>query len=253
MGQPLISIISPVYNGSEFIQKTYESILGQTYSNWEWIVVDDFSNDESAVVLKHLSMLDHRVKCIYHKTNQGASVTRNTAIAAAQGDYIAFLDIDDLWAPSKLETSLYFMESNQRDFTYTNYQKIKSGKLGLKNIETPKTISYKELLKTCAICTSTVLIRRGIIEELRMIPELRRGQDYVFWLQILQKIDCAYRASETPLTFYTIGHISLSSNKWKKAKHQWSIYRKHLNLGLLKSLYYFINYAFHGFKKYRKF
>jgi teichuronic acid biosynthesis glycosyltransferase TuaG len=249
----LISIITPNFNGGHFIHRAYKSICSQTHSNWEWIVVDDFSND-NAIILESLMSEDHRIKLIKLDSNKGAATARNTGLDNATGNYIAFLDMDDFWLPEKLEVSLEFMTREGVNFVYSNYRKYltTSGEISVPIIA-PKKITYADLLKTCSICTSTVVISKGLIGDTRMSPRLRQGQDYVFWLQILARVDGARRCSEKSLTLYSIGHVSLSSNKLKKAIGQWSIYREHLKLGILPSAYYFVNYAYHGYLKYRKF
>lgn len=253
MNKPLISIITPNFNGAAFISEAYRSVQCQTETNWEWIIVDDNSSDKSRELIEEIAALDPRVSPIFIDINSGAAAARNAGLDIAQGDYIAFLDIDDRWENEKLETSLKYMQATKADFIYTNYLKVKNSILGTQIIGTPSEIDYVDLLKTCHICTSTVVIRRQVIGMTRMEIRLRRGQDYVFWLQILKKIGKAQRASEKPLTTYTIGNASLSSNKIRKAYFQWYIYRKVLNLRFLESVYYFLNYAFYGFVKFRKF
>ncbi|WPU65846.1 glycosyltransferase family 2 protein [Peredibacter starrii] len=250
---PRVSIITPVFNGQNFINDAYQSLKLQTLTDWEWILIDDSSTDSSRETLITLSKDDSRIKPIYLDKNQGAAVARNAGLDLARGMFIAFLDVDDLWEPKKLETSKDFLEKNQVDFIYTNYRKISDNKIGGKVIKTPKQITLKDILKTCHICTSTVMIRREVLGSLRMVPSLKRGQDYVFWIHLLKRIKVAYRASEDSLTNYKIGHISLSSNKFKKALSQWSIYRNYLGMGRIEALYYFLFYATNGIVKYRKF
>ena len=253
MEMPLVSIITPLYNGSLFIHDAYNSLKNQSHTNWEWLITDDCSQDNSLEVLKNLAATDSRIKVLEHSKNQGAAVARNQGINLSQGEFIAFLDIDDRWLPEKLAVSVAFLKNSACNFTYTNYKKLKDNVVGSQVIKTPSKLSYKDLLKTCPICTSTVVMRKSIIGDTRMEPQLRRGQDYLFWLQILSRETSAQRGSEEALTFYSVGHSSLSSNKMKKAKMQWKIYRKHLNLGLFHSSLSFLSYAFYGLSKYLKF
>lgn len=241
-----VSIITPLYNGAAFIQKCYDSIHNQTYSNFEWIVVDDSSQDNGNDILEKLAESDPRVKLIRLSKNQGAAKARNVGIEASVGEFIAFLDIDDEWLPTKLSSSINFMLEKKISFSYTNYLKNES------LILTPPQVAHVDLLKTCSICTSTVVIEKKVIGTVRMREELRRGQDYVFWLNVLQRLPFAYQASGDGLTVYHVGHESLSSNKFKKAISQWKIYRDILKLGLIKSSYYFLQYAFWGLRKYLK-
>lgn len=249
----LVSIITPNFNNNPFVRRAYESIKAQTHSNWEWIVVDDCSKDNGESI-RELQSEDSRIKLICLSSNQGAAIARNIGIDEAKGNYIAFLDMDDCWLPEKLKESLEFMERESKHFVYSDYRKYMTttGEISVP-IKAPAHVTYADLLKTCSICTSTVVISKGVIGNTRMSPNLRQGQDYLFWLQILARLDGAWKFSEKPLTLYSIGHISLSSNKLRKAKGQWFIYRNHLKLSMLQSLYYFTLYAFHGYLKYRKF
>lgn len=253
MEMPLVSIITPVHNGSPFINDAYISLKNQSYTNWEWLITDDFSKDNSLEILKALASTDSRIKVLEHSKNQGAAVARNRCIDLSQGEFIAFLDIDDRWLPEKLAVSVAFLKNNACNFTYTNYKKLKDNVVGSQVIRTPSKLSYNDLLKTCPICTSTVVIKKRIIGDTRMEPQLRRGQDYLFWLHVLSNDNTALRSSEEALTLYSVGHCSLSSNKIKKAKMQWMIYRKYLHLNLLHSGLNFFNYAFYGLSKYLKF
>lgn len=249
----LVSIITPNFNNNAFIHRAFESIRSQTHTNWEWLVVDDCSDDRGQSI-KELAQSDNRIKLICHETNQGAAVARNTALDAAQGSFIAFLDMDDFWLPQKLELSLEFMKKQSKHFVYSDYQKYKTSTKEVSiPITAPDKITYADLLKTCSICTSTVVMKKEVIGNIRMSPTLRQGQDYVFWLQVLSKLDGAWKFSYEPLTLYSVGHVSLSSNKFKKAKGQWNIYRQSLGFGPLRSIYYFSFYAVNGYLKFRKF
>ncbi len=253
---PKISIITPNFNGRSHILETYTSIKSQTYSEWEWIIVDDNSEDGSREIIKSISAQDPRIKTILFEQNMGAATARNCGIEASSGEFIAFLDVDDYWESNKVELFLTRMIENSWDMCYGNYIKMKqSGDIGKDIIKTPKEITFDDLLKTCSICTSTTIMKRSIVGNVRMKAELRRGQDYVFWLEIL-KNNCskAYRASDLPLTRYRVGNgESLSSNKLKKAYGQWNIYRQHLKIGFIDSLRYFVSYAYWGYKKYKLF
>ncbi len=249
----LVSIITPNYNSNEFILRAYNCILSQTHMNWEWIVIDDCSDDKGAF-LETLEKSDSRVKLIKFDQNRGAAAARNAGIDAAKGNFIAFLDMDDFWIPEKLEESLGFMTQHNVHFVFSNYKKFQTTTSRTScTIKGPTRVTYSDLLKTCSICSSTVVISRGLIGDTRMSTSLKRGQDYFFWLQILAITEGAWRCGEKALTLYSIGHESLSSNKLKKAVSQWGIYRNHIKLGLLPSLFYFFHYAYHGYVKYRKF
>ncbi len=251
MTQKLVSIITPCFNCSQLIRTTYESIKAQTYKNWEWVVVDDCSHDNSQDALKFLAQEDSRIRIILLAQNSGAAVARNTAIINSKGEYLAFLDSDDLWKPNKLSVFMQIMEEKKIEFACGSYAKIsRDDQIQPNPFLPPQNVGYADLLKTCSIGTSTVVVKREAVGELRMDPSLRRGQDYLFWLSILRKGIRAHMIGEEALTLYRVGNKhSLSANKIKKALGQWKIYRSYLKLNLVESVYYFAHYSFHGFVK----
>lgn len=242
-----ISIISATFNSSQFIDDLASCIFNQTYTNWEWLIVDDCSKDDTFECLRRLENKDDRIKVFVNEVNSGAAVTRNVALENATGDYLAFVDSDDLWHPEKLEKQLLFMKKNNCLFSFTAYGLItesgaeKSVYVDLKNKK--NSFDYDDMLcKRATLGCSTVIIKADIISDMRM-PLLRTGQDYAFWLKILKQNHRAYLLKET-LTQYRIVSNSISRNKFKKAARQWQIYRKVENLPLLKSIYCFTNYAY---------
>jgi len=173
----------------------------------------------------------------------------------AAGEYLAFLDMDDLWHPEKLSIYSVRLASRSIDFGYSSYVKMgPDGVLGMEPIIPPSKVSYRDLLKTCSICTSTTVLRKGFIGSKRMRRDLRRGQDYVFWLDNLEETGSAELLSRQPLTYYRVGNSnSLSNNKFRKAMDQWNIYRRVLGLNPICAIYFFMHYAIHGALKFMKF
>jgi teichuronic acid biosynthesis glycosyltransferase TuaG len=243
----LVSIITPLYNSGSFVVDTIESVLSQTYSNWEMIIVNDCSNDNSLSVVNAYAEKDARIMVVSNEISLGAAVSRNTAISLAKGRYIAFLDSDDLWSPDKLENQLEFMISNSFEFTYTAYYKV--NKLGdsVGYIDVPHSVSYSDLLRTCSIGCLTVIYDCQALGKIYM-PLIDRRQDYALWLRILKIIPKAYGINK-PLAKYRVSSNSLSGNKFKASNYQWKVYREIEEFGLVKSLYYFLNYSFHGLIK----
>ncbi|WP_421504939.1 glycosyltransferase family 2 protein [Erwinia rhapontici] len=242
-----ISIITATFNSSQFIDELAGCIFNQSYENWEWLIVDDCSTDDTVEHLRQLESKDERIKVFVNKVNSGAAVTRNVALANATGDYLAFVDSDDLWYPEKLQKQLGFMSENNYLFSFTAYSLIteageeKSVFIDLNNKK--NSFDYDDMLcKKATLGCSTVMIKKNIIDDLRM-PLLRTGQDYAFWLKILNENKRAYLLKES-LTQYRIVANSISRNKFKKAARQWQIYRKVEGLTLLKSMYCFVNYAY---------
>jgi len=250
MHNNLVSIITPSYNSSKFIEETINSVLAQSYKNWEMIIVDDLSTDNSISVIKNYIKQDNRIKLIQLEKNSGAAVARNKAIEEANGRYIAFLDSDDLWEVTKLDKQIAFMQENSYDFTYTNYNLIDENNTKYGNtFKSKKESSYFDLLKTCSIGCLTVIYDRKNLGKVYM-PLILRRQDYGLWLKILKKIDKAYCLDES-LAVYRTRKNSISSNKFKASQYQWKIYREVEKLNIFTSIYYFISYAYNGFKKYK--
>jgi teichuronic acid biosynthesis glycosyltransferase TuaG len=239
-----VSIITATYNSSSEILNTYHSLLSQTYSNWEWVITDDCSSDNTLEILHQLTVEDHRVKCFQNKVNSGAAVSRNNSLSHAKSEYIAFIDSDDLWRPDKLQKQIAFMGTNIH-FSFTAYDLIdEQGEPLNQSVDSNQSgsFSYEDMLKKKAtLGCSTVMLRKSAFENISM-PLLRTGQDYATWLKLLKTGNDAYLLNDI-LTSYRIMPNSISRNKFKKAKRQWQIYRKVEKLPLLKSIICFCNYA----------
>lgn len=241
----LVSVITPTFNSENFLDETYKSLKNQIYTNWEWVVTDDCSNDHTLHFLEKISKLDSRVRIFSLKKNSGAALARNNSISKARGRFLAFLDADDLWEKNKLQLQIEFMNSNQLAFTYTSYFIVcENGEKTQKIIDKksrPK-LNYEDLLrKQSTVGCSTVILDQQLLGEVRM-PNIRTGQDYATWLSILKKGESAYHFPK-PLTRYRLVSNSLSANKIAKAKRQWEIYRTIEKLSLMKSVYCFLFYS----------
>lgn len=240
--KPLVSVITPAYNAERFIGETIESVLKQTYSKWEMIIVDDKSTDRTVEIVESYMEKDPRIKLIKLEKNSGSAIARNTAMDNAKGRYLAFLDSDDVWMEEKLERQLQFMKENDIAFSFTKYVRMtEDGKLTRAISKTPKRVGYKQLMKHCVIGCLTVMIDREKIGEERMI-NIRTRQDYVYWLTLMKKGFDAYGLPEV-LAKYRLVENSISSNKLKAAKQNWYVYYHIEKQGLLNSLWYFANYA----------
>lgn len=240
-----LSIITPSYNSSDLIGCTYSAINSQSFNDFEWLITDDCSSDSTLSVLQNLASDDERIKIYRNEVNSGAAVSRNNSISYASGDFIAFIDSDDLWLPEKLEKQVRFMEDNNIDFSFTAYELIdEGGKSTGQKVDTHLTgpVSYEDMLrKKATLGCSTVMLRRSAFEDISM-PLIRTGQDYGLWLKLLKTGAKAYPMPEV-LTQYRILPNSISRNKVKKAKRQWQIYREIEKLPLLKSIECFCFYA----------
>ncbi len=248
---PDISIVMPIYNGEEYIFKSIESIIIQTYFNWELIIVDDCSSDNSRLILNSFAETDSRIKLYINSSNMGPAYSRNLAIEKASGKYVAFLDSDDIWMPSKLEKQFTFMENNKYLFSYTQYAIIDENDNFIKLFKPRNSVNYNAILKTCDIGCSTVMYNAGKLGK-HYMENIKRGQDYTLWLKLLKITKTANCICED-LTKYRIRANSLSRNKFKKARGQWFIYRAIEKLSFGSSIWYFCQYAVYGFLKNRKF
>ena len=177
----LVSIITPLYNCERFVQDTINSIIEQTYTNWELFLIDDCSNDNTLSIVESVAKEDRRIKIIRLKRNSGAAIARNEGIKYASGKYIAFLDSDDLWKPYKLERQLYHMQKRDLPFTYTSYERINEDGSFRGVVEVPAKVSYKELLNTCVIGCLTVIYNVEQLGKMYM-PDIRKSGEYGLWM-----------------------------------------------------------------------
>lgn len=240
--QPLISIVTPVFNAEKFLAETIESVRAQTYKNWELLLVNDGSKDNSLKIAKEYAKKDKRIK-VYSIENSGAAVARNTGIEKAKGDYICFIDADDLWKKEKLEKQLNFMQEKKCAFSFTGYEFAnEKGEPNGKVVNVPEKITYKQALKNTTIWTSTVMLNMNILtkDDIYM-PLVKRGQDTATWWKILKRIEYA-DGLDNSLSYYRRPAKSLSSNKLKALKRTWNLYRNIEKLNFVHSLYYFTNY-----------
>ena len=245
----LISIITPVHNSQNTITDCISSVLSQTYDQWEMLIVDDCSTDETYNIIEHYLQTDLRIKYIRLDEQSGAAVARNTGISRSRGAYIAFLDSDDLWESSKLFKQYHFMEENRYKFTYTAYDIVDHNNKYIKAFYPREKVNLHLLRKTCDIGCSTVMYS---VEQLgkEYMHNIRRGQDYTLWLKILKLDEYGYCMVEK-LTKYRIMEKSLSRNKIKKAIAQWHIYRDIEKISFVCSVFYFLHYSYNGLKKNR--
>lgn len=230
----IVSIITPVYNSEKYLKDTIESVIMQDYENWELIIIDDSSTDNSRAIVKSYMLKDERIHLILLSENSGVANARNVGMKASRGRYIAFLDSDDLWYPDKLSQQVTFMKTHNYYFTYSNYDLIndQGNKLN-KEIKAPLHLDYKDLLRGNPIGCLTVMIDCENIKSIEM-PTIRH-EDYATWLNIVKNGVEAFGINKS-LALYRKANNSLSSNKFKAIKWTWNIYRKNQQLNLLNSL-----------------
>ena len=247
----LVSIIMPSYNTGRFIKETIESVLAQSYPEWELIIVDDCSTDNTDDVVGQY-LADERIRYIKNDTNSGAAVSRNRALREAKGKWIAFLDSDDLWDENKLLRHLGFMVEKQADFSFTHYAVLNDNDEEITVFSPGEDVyGYSDILKHCSIGCSTVIYDSESLGQVYMPTEAVKREDFACWLEILRlgkKAVCFHEC----LTKYRLHSNSVSSNKAKMIKYQWNVYRKVEGLSLFRSAYYMLHWAFWGFLKYRR-
>lgn len=249
--QNLVSIIMPAYNAEKFISEGIESVLSQTYKNWELLIVNDCSKDNTAKVVTKYSQKDDRITLFNNEKNSGPAITRNNAINGAKGRFLAFLDSDDVWLPEKLEIQISIMLDKGFVFTYTDYHRIsEDGIVSGRRINVPDNLSYFQLLRNTAITTSTVILDINAIGKIKMKETYY--DDFTCWLEIMKRGFTAYRINEDLLK-YRVASSSVSRNKINSAIQVWKTYRAIEGLGLITSVWCFSGYAFNALKKYKYF
>lgn len=252
MEKGLVSIITPMYNAEKYVSETIESVIKQTYPQWEMIVVDDGSKDLGREIVYHYASKDPRITIVQQK-NAGSAAARNNGIRRAGGQYIALLDADDLWHANFLESQLNLMEEKNALLVYSSHTRIdENSNEILEPFIAPKILDYNDLLKSCAISCLTGLYNTepyGKVYLREAFKSLR--DDYIYWLDILKKVKVAYGNTEV-LAQYRMLQNSVSRQKTKVIKPQFMVYYKVEQLGLLKSMYYMGYWALMGYRKYRK-
>ncbi len=248
MKDKLVSIITPVFNSEGFIHQTIESIQCQTYTNWELILIDDCSIDNSISIIKKYSENDSRIRYFINETNSGAAISRNIGLNKSAGRFIAFIDSDDIWACKKLETQVNFMITHNYSISFTSYDLIdyKGAPLN-KIINSVKEIDYNGYLKNTIIGMSTSMIDRSRIELFEFL-NIRTRQDTYLWITLLKRGLKAYGINSV-LVSYRVRNDSISSNKLKAAKQVWFLYYDLEKLGFIRSIFYFLFYVYNAFKK----
>lgn len=243
----LVSIITPSYNTGEYIKETITSVLNQTYSNWEMIIVDDCSTDNTDdAVASFLS--DNRIRYLKNEKNSGAAISRNRAIREAKGKYIAFLDSDDLWKPDKLEKQVAFMKEKGCYFSYTQYGEIDENSNSLNVFVTgPEKITKTGMYNYCWPGCLTVMYDAQYVG-LVQIKDIKKNNDYAMWLNICEKVDCYLLKESLALYRKRQGSISRSS-VLKLIKWHYKLYREALDMNAICCAFNTIRNLIFGFLK----
>lgn len=243
MKKPLVSILTPSFNSRKFISDTIQSVQNQTYENWEMIIIDDCSTDETVSIIEKFVMNDSRIVFFQLEKNSGAGIAREMALSKAKGDYIAFLDADDLWKSSKLEKQIQFLKENKLPFTFSFYDCIdESGNPLNRRVEAPKNLSYCQLFFCNYVGNLTGIYSVDYFGKIA-ISSTRKRQDWIVWLTILQQIKNAKPVPES-LAYYRIRDNSLSASKFDLLKHNFAVYKNFHDFSYFSSLFIMIGFLF---------
>ena len=239
-----VSIVVPVYNAASYIRETVEMVKAQTYSDWELILVNDCSTDNSLEILDELSDADSRIKVYSNEKNSGAAMTRNNGVSKVNGRFLAFLDADDKWMPNKLEKQLAFMEEHDASFCFTAYEfGDENAKPTGKIVTVPEKLTYRKALSRTIIFTTTVMFDlEKIDKKLIHMPNIG-SEDTATWWSILRTGVAAYGLNEV-LAIYRRPAQSLSSNKAVAIMRIWYLYREQEGLSVLYSFFNLVMWAY---------
>ncbi len=247
---PLVSVVMPVYNSARSIDNAVNSVKLQKYTNWELIVVDGGSSDNTVQIISNLSYGDKRIRLVNNKNDKGPAHARSTGIKEARGEYIAFLDGDDLWISSKLSKQIKFMEETKSVFSYTQYRIIdKDGEYASQVVSMKKRFSYWSALFFRGIATPTVVAKRNLFSEsILRINNLSHGEDYIWWLLILRE-GVSANGLMKPLSLYRDMENSLSKNRLKHLICVWETYIIILKLPKFLASIAFFSYLLNVMKR----
>lgn len=239
----LVSIISPTYNSALFLSEMIESVQKQTHKNWELLIVDDCSIDQTAQIVKEYFSKDPRIKFYQLSENSGTGIARNLALEKASGNYIAFLDSDDIWKPEKLQKQLAFLKKHNLPFTFSFYDCIdESGNDLKKRVFAPQNLSYQQLFLCNFIGNLTGIYSVEVFGKIP-ISHHRKRQDWIMWLTILKSTQIGQPVPES-LAFYRVRENSLSASKIDLLKHNFGVYRNFHGFNLPKSIICMFGFLF---------
>lgn len=246
----LVSIVMPAYNCEKYVVEAINSILAQTYRNWELLVLDDGFKDNTLRIIEEFSQKDSRIKALPNGKNIGVSATRNRGIELASGEWIAFLDSDDMWKPEKLEKQFEIVEKEAAEFLFTGSSYINEEGEAYKEIfEVPEKITYKKLRNQNVISCSSVLVKKKYFEHIKMEKD-EMHEDYAVWLRILKTGVTAFGVNE-PLLIYRISRNSKSGNKMKTVKMTYKVFR-FVGINPFGSAYFMLRHVIASVGKYKR-
>ncbi|MGO3184541.1 MAG: glycosyltransferase family 2 protein [Aequorivita sp.] len=234
---PLVSVIMPLYNSSKYVSEAIKSVLEQTYTHWELIIVDDASNDGSSQIVEELAALHSRILSVKLTANHGPSFCRNKATEIAQGDYMAFLDSDDLWDTEKLSAQIKFMLENKCDVSFTSYLHINENGNSLnRRVSAMSILPYEKQFRNNYIGNLTGMYNAAALGKIKS-AKMPKRQDWALWLEAIKRSKKPAMGINQDLAFYRIRKDSVSANKMGLLKHNFNFYKTHLGLSWPASIY----------------
>ena len=246
---PEVSIITPCYNSARFLPETIQSVLNQTFTDWEWLITDDCSGDNSTDIIKKIN--DPRVVLTIAKKNAGAGNARNLSLEKASGKYITFLDADDFWEPNFLEEMVSFMKKEKAELAYSNYARCDENLVPkIADFKADTEVTFNNLLKTCRLSLLSSMYDSERVGK-EFFPKGSKREDHVMWLNLLKKIPVGKPLNKT-MAKYRMHASSISRKKTNIMKDQYLVYKDYMHFSTLKSFYYTANWAVNGFMKYSK-
>ena len=245
---PKVSIIIPYYRKKKFFFKTIKSLLNQSFKNFEIIIIyDDYNHDELDYVNDILEK-SSKIKLIINKKNLGPGLSRNKGLSVSKGEYIAFCDADDLWNRDKLKTQIKFMKNNKLNFSHTSYYVIDKDGKKIGNFKIKKKINYQELLKSCDIGLSTVIVKKKIIKNNNFFCQLKTKEDYNTWLNIVKKEKNLVGLNKS-LTSWRFLNNSLSSSTLQKLLDAFRLFYKYEKFNIFISFFFVLRLSYYAFSK----
>lgn len=235
----LVSVIIPYYRKKKFIKKTILSVLNQTYRKFEIKLIYDDIDLSDLSYLKEITKIDKRISLIVNKTNMGAGYSRNVGIKKSKGEFFAFIDADDIWNRNKLKLQLNFMKQNSFKFTHTSYNIVNDQNKIIKSRIARNFFKVKELLQSCDIGLSTVMIKKTLLNQNLLFSNIKTKEDFILWLKILEK-KIPLIALKNKLTNWKKTKNSLSSNVIQKIIDGYKVYNHHMKFNFFKSIYYLL-------------
>lgn len=246
----LVSIITPTYNSAKYIRETIASVQNQSHANWEMILIDDCSTDNTVEIIEEIQKTEPRIHLIKSDVNQGPAVSRNKGIRIAKGKYMTFLDADDIWLEDFIENSIATIKTTNIHFVFSSYKRSNENlEFVYSDFIVPEKVTYTDILKTNSISCLTAFIDIEMLGK-KMMPEVYKRQDMGLWLKYLKEIPYAYGIKQ-PKAIYRIRENSLSRNKFNLIKYQWEFYRQVERLSIPSSCYYMLQWTVRGFIKYK--